>query len=171
MSNQKDHRLTKNLDRCYKIVLQSSTKGMSAIEISKQLSMHKTTVHNYLNTLEYMGKVENEHGIWHVRTGEQTIKPLEKEIVIELPLPKKEWQRMTLLESMAKEWDMDVLRIAHEKLNETRTIRITGKDVDDLDLQKIANLIRQANEKSLKVNFKGLLKKLKRSRTNNSSAR
>jgi DNA-binding Lrp family transcriptional regulator len=148
---------------------------MSAIEISKQLGMHKTTVHNYLNTLEYMGMVENEHGIWHVKKGEQTIKPLEKEIVIELPLPKNEWQRMVLLEDYAKLFGStesdNIFKTALEKLKETRTIRITGKNVDNLDLQKIANLIQQANEKSLKVNLKGLLKKLKRSRTNNSSAR
>ena len=37
-------------------------------------------------------------------------------------------------------------------LNEnSRTIRIKGKNVDDLDLEKLGNLIQQANEKTSKV--------------------
>ncbi len=48
-----------------------------------------------------------------------------------------------------------------EKFNETRTIKITGKNVEDLDLEKVANLILQANEKSSKFNLKKKLKKLK----------
>ena len=48
-----------------------------------------------------------------------------------------------------------------EKFNETRTIKIKGKNVDDLDLEKMANLIQHANEKSSKVNLKGMLKRLK----------
>ena len=58
------------------------------------------------------------------------------------------------------------VRIFPQKLRETRIIRITGKNVDNLDLEKLSNLIQQANEKSSKINFKGLLKKLKRSRLN-----
>jgi len=67
-------------------VQQSSTKGISAVEIAKKLGKHRTTVHGYLTTLEYMGKVESKHGLWYAKTGVQTIKPLEKEIVIELPM-------------------------------------------------------------------------------------
>jgi uncharacterized protein (DUF111 family) len=89
---------------------------------------------------------------------------LDKEIVIELPIPEKEWQRVTLMESMAKELDLDVLRIALEKFKETRTIRIKGKNVDDLDLQKIGNLIQQATKKSSLFNFRGLFTSLKRTR-------
>ena len=153
------------------MVLQSSTKGISAVDIAKQLHLHKTTVHKYLKTLEYMGKVENGQGIYRVKKGEHTIQPLEKEIVIELPMPKDQWQRMALLESMAKDWegmdlpeDGNLYRISLEKLRETRTIRVKGKNVDDLDLQKIANLIQQANEKSSLLNFRGLFKSLKRPR-------
>ena len=98
-----------------------------------------------------MGKVESYRGIWYAEAGEQTIKLSEKEFVIELPLPFKEWMRMTVLESMPKEWDMDVFRVAHEKLNEAGTIRTKGKNVDDLDLENLGKLIRQANENSLKV--------------------
>ena len=158
----------KNADRCYNVVLQSSAKGISADEIAEKLGVHRTTVYNYLNTLEYLGKVESHQGIWRAKTGEQTIKPLEKEIVIELPMPKNEWQRMVLLEETAKIFGAtesdSIFKTSLEKLKETRTIRITGKNVDDLDLQKIANLIQQANEKSSLLNFRGLFKSLKRPR-------
>ena len=53
-----------------------------------------------------------------------------------------------------------------EKFNETRTIRIVGKNVDDLDLEKLGELIRQATEKSSKFNFRGLFKGLKKSQPN-----
>jgi hypothetical protein len=109
-----------------------------------------------------------------VKTGEQTIQPLEKEIVIELPLPKDQWRQVTLLEMLAKDCERhefpgaaEMYRIPLEKLMETRTIKIRGKNVDDLDLEKLGNLIQQANEKSSRVNLKGLLKSLKRSRTDN----
>jgi len=174
MSHKKDREYMENLDRSYNIVLQSSTKGMRAIEIARKLGVHRATAHRYLVSLELMGKVEDDRGIWRAKTGEQTIKPLEKEIVIELPLPEKEWQRMTMLESMAElfydpeQKRANTFEIALEKFKETRTIRIKGKNVDDLDLEKIGKLIQQANEKSLKVSLKGLLKSLKRSHTNNS---
>jgi hypothetical protein len=48
-----------------------------------------------------------------------------------------------------------------EKFNETRTIRIRGKNVDDLDLEKFGNLIEQANSKSSKFSLKGIIKGLK----------
>jgi len=171
MTNQKDHEFMKNLDKCYNIVLQSSAKGIRAIEISKNLGKHRTTIHSYLNTLEYMGKVYSEHGIWYAKTGEQTIKPLEKEIVIELPIPKKEWQRMALLEAFAKDWEEanlsetgNIYRILLEKFRETRTIRIKGKNVDDLYLEKLGDLIKQANEKSHKINLRSMFKSLKKPR-------
>jgi hypothetical protein len=59
-------------------------------------------------------------------------------------------------------------RILLEKFRETRTIRIKGKNVDDLDLEKLGNLIQQANEKSSKVNLRGLFKSLRKSRPDNS---
>jgi transposase len=169
MSNKKAHEFKENLERCYEIVQQSSTKGISAVEVAKKLGKHRTTVHSYLNTLEYMGKVESHHGIWHAKTGEQTIKPLEKEIVIELPIPKNEWQREAFLEAEAKRfaregftiWAEDI-RIFQEKLKETRTIKIKGKNVDDLNLEKIASLIQHANQKSSKPELKGIYKILKR---------
>ena len=164
-----------NLDRCFSIVQQSSTKGgATAIEIAKKLNKHRTTVHRYLTSLELMGKIESQHGTWYAKTGEQTIKPLEKEIVIELPMPKNEWQRTVLLEHYAELFgkhtaDSDnVFKISLEKLKETRTIRIKGKNVDDLDLEKVVSLIKQANENSFIVDLKGLLRGFKkRSSSNN----
>jgi hypothetical protein len=100
---------------------------------------------------------------------------LEKEIVIELPIPKDEWRRMTLLEILAEDCERENLhetakihRITLEKIRETRTIKIRGKNVDDLDLEKIGNLAQQANEKSSRINLRGLFKSLKRSRANDS---
>ena len=169
MSSQKHHQLMRNLDRCYDAVLQNSTKGgITAAEIAKKIGMHKTMVHRNLNTLELMGKVEDHHGTWRVKTGEQTPKHLEKEIVIELPIPKNEWQRIALLEDMASlfgENDPDnAFKTSLQKLKETRTIRITGKNVDDLDLEKVATLIQEANRKSSLFNLRGLLKNFRRSK-------
>jgi DNA-binding transcriptional MocR family regulator len=169
--NQKDHKSKDNLDKCYKVVQQSGTEGIRAIEIAEQLGIDRTTVHRHLTSLDLRGKVESKNGRWFAKTGEQTTKPLEKEIVIELPMPKDQWQRMVLLEAFAKDWEKvfpeteSIYRISLEKLRETRTIRIKGKNVDDLDLEKLGNLIKQANEKSSLFDFRGLFKSLKRSRT------
>ena len=175
MSNEKDHENTIKLDRCYKVVLQSSPKGIRVDEIKGKLDVHRTTVYSYLNSLELMGKVESHQGLWKAKTGEQTIQPLEKEIVIELPIPKNEWQRLALLESLANTLENEsdpkstkIFGTLIETFNQTRTIKIKGKNVDDLDLEKIANLIQQANERSSKVNLKGLFKSLKKSRPHNS---
>ena len=156
------------------MVLQSSTKGIRAVEIARKLNIHKTVVYRDLNSLNLMGKVESDHGIWYAKADEQTFKPVEKEIVIELPMPKSEWQRMALLEHFAQDWEKmfpdspeNAYRISLNKLKETRTIRIRGKNVDDIDLEKIASLIQQANEKSPIAYLKGLFKGSKKSQANN----
>jgi uncharacterized protein (DUF111 family) len=74
----------------------------------------------------------------------------------------KECDRASLLKTA------ETIRIMLEKLRETRTIRIKGKNVDDLDLEKLGNLIQQANKKSLKVNLRSLFKNLKKSRPDTS---
>ena len=78
---------------------------------------------------------------------------------------------MALLEHFAQDWEKtfpnspeNAYRISLNKLRETRTIRIKGKNVDDIDLQKIGNLIQQANEKSPIAYLKGLFKGSKKSR-------
>jgi hypothetical protein len=156
-------------EKIYKMVLQSSTKGIRAIEIANKLQIHKTMVYRDLNTLNLMGQVESDQGIWRAKTGEQTSQPLEKEIVIELPIPKNEWQRLALLEHFARDWEKqfpndkdNAYRISLEKFNETRTIKIKGKNVDEINLEKIASLIQQANEKTSKTELKGIYKILKR---------
>jgi hypothetical protein len=108
-----------------------------------------------------MGKVESQQGLWVTKTGEQTIKPLEKEIVIKLPLPKSDVQRVALLESTSSIFQdpNNTVRILLDKLEETRTIRITGKNVDELDLQKISELVKDATESSYKIKLKNLFKK------------
>jgi sugar-specific transcriptional regulator TrmB len=168
MPNEKDHETMKKLDKCYNVVLQSSTKGISAVEIAEKLNVHRTTAYDYLRSLDLMGKVENKGGTWYAKTGEQTAKPLEREIVIELPMPKGEWQRMVVLEQFAQDWEKtfpnspeNLYRISLNKLRETRTIRITGKNVEDLDLEKLGNLVQQANKRSSKVDFSSLFKNLK----------
>jgi transposase-like protein len=154
------------MDKVYKMVQQSSTKGINAAEVARKIGIHRSTVHRNLVSLELMGKVENTGGMWRAKTGEQTIKPLEKEIVIELPIPKNQWQKMAQLEIYAKHVeDIGMPKVAAiprtiiEKFNETRTIRIKGKNVDDLDLEKIGNLIRESTQRSSLFNLKGLFKK------------
>jgi sugar-specific transcriptional regulator TrmB len=158
------------MDKIYNMVLQSSTKGIRAVEIADRLKIHKTMVYRDLNSLNLMGKVESDQGIWRAKTGEQTIKPLEKEIVIELPTPKNQWHNIARLDVHAKymdniglheiaKWDRTFI----EKFNETRTIRIKGKNVDDLDLEKLGNLIQQATKKSSKFSWGRISKGLKNS--------
>jgi len=157
------------LDSCYKLVQQSSAKGgIRAVEIAEKMGVHKTTVYDQLNSLELMQKVYSDQGLWKATTGEQTIKPLEKEIKITLPLPKDEWQRLALLEHFTRDWEQsypsdgdNAYRIMLDAFNETRTIKIKGKNVDDLDLEKVAMLIQQANERTSDFKLKGILKKLK----------
>lgn len=176
MTSQKDHETMENLEKCFSIVQQSSAKGgIRAAEISKKLGWHKTTVYNYLNSLQYRGRVESQQGLWRAKSGEQTIQPSEKEIVIKLPLPKNEWQRMVLLENAAKTFGgtndpENIFKISLDKLEETRTIRIIGKNVDDLDLKKISDLIQQADIKNSKVDLRSILKNLKRRRLNNTTS-
>jgi sugar-specific transcriptional regulator TrmB len=158
----------KKLDKCYRVVLQSSAKGMKADEIAGKLGIHRTTVYDYLNSLRLMGKVESDQGIWRAKTGEQTIKPLEKEIVIELPIPKNQLNYVARLaaynvhlEHIGFSGIVEMNKAILEKFDEARTIRIKGKNVDDLELQKIGNLIREATTKSSKFNLRGLFKSLK----------
>ncbi len=165
MSSKRYRDRMAKLDECHRVVLQNSARGIRTDDIAEKLGKDRTTIYDYLNSLELTGKVRNEHGLWFAKTEDQS---KEKEIVIELPMPKKEWQRMTALEFVGEEYNWDLLRVAAEKLRETRTIRIKGKNVDDLDLEKIGKLIQQANENSLKASLRGLFKSLKRSHTSNS---
>jgi hypothetical protein len=170
MLTKKEHESMVNLDKCLTLVQQSSGKGgISAIQIAEKLGMHRTTVHKHLTSLELMGKVTSQHGLWCSKTGKQTVAPLEKEIEIELPTPERDWQRVALLEILANDAkDESLPRVSNiystllENYKNTRRIRIKGKSVDDLELEKLGNLIQQANEKSSKVNLRKFFKNLKR---------
>ena len=176
MSNQKDHEFTGNLNRVYKAVLQSGAKGIRPDKIAEKLDIDRTTVYKHLSSLRLKGLVGSEQGVWCARTGEQTIKPLEKEIVITLPMPLDQLREIASLEAEAEKLErygapLDITeqtRIFLEKFKEPRIIRIKGKNVDNLDLEKLGNLIQQANEKSSRVNLRGGFKSLKRSHTNDS---
>ena len=168
MSSKKDRKLMDNLDKCFILVQQNRAKGISAIDLAKKLGKHRTTIHNYLSSLELMGKVESQRGLWYPKTDEQTIKPLEKEIVIELPMPKNKWHDIArlqvhadYLEGLGMSKTANVEKTIIEKFNETRRIRITGKNVEDINMEKIGNLILLANEKSSSVSLKRFLKGLK----------
>ena len=69
------------LDSCYSVVQQSSPKGISAREIAEKLRIHRTTAHSYLNTLELMGKVYSQKGLWYPTNSQQkTILDLPSEL-------------------------------------------------------------------------------------------
>jgi len=75
MLNKRKRESTEKLDRCYKVVQQSRT-GISAKAIAVKLNLHRSTIHRLLNTLELMGKVYSEHGLWYPK--EARFKPIPK---------------------------------------------------------------------------------------------
>jgi len=83
------------LDSIYKIVQQSSTTGISAVKIAEKLGKppsYRTTVHRYLNTLEFMGKVYSEKGLWFPKNAKQTtIRDLFSEIRAEVERIKEDF--------------------------------------------------------------------------------
>ena len=175
-------KINENFEKYYKIVQQNSADGIQADEIARKLGRHRTTIYRYLSHLSTQGKVESRNGLWYAKTEQTTIKeqptdkPLEKEIVIELPLPKNKWQYVAILEAHSRYLERlglpstaDIERTFVEKFNETRTIRIRGKNVDDIDLEKIGNLIQQASQKSSLFGFKGLFKGLRKSLPNSTT--
>ena len=168
MTIKRYHERMMKLDECYNVLPQNSAKGMSAADIAEKLGKDRSTVHRYLNSLEQRGRVENSHGLWFAKTGEQTIQPLEKEIVIELPISKNDWQREAFAEGLSNlvggsdPEDRNIIKISLEKMKETRTIRIKGKNVDDLDLEKLGKLIQEAYEKRTNFSLKRLFKRVRR---------
>lgn len=107
MSSKKDHELMDNWDSCLSLIKQSSAKGISAQELAKKLGKHRTTIHSYLTSLELRGQVESKHGLWYPKEVIAKIaipkeNSTEKEIIIKLPAPKNEVNRMILLEHAAR---------------------------------------------------------------------
>ncbi len=86
------------LDRIYKLVQQSSS-GISAIAIAKKLKPggekdYRTTVHRHLNSLELMGKVRDEHGLWFDAEKPQTPNEATKKVYENM---RKLWADITSL--------------------------------------------------------------------------
>lgn len=168
MSNKRRRKLLDSLNSCYNVVLQSSAKGINTVDIAERLGVHRTTVHNYLTSLEFRGKIYNEHGVWFAKTGEHEIKSSEKEIIIELPVPKDQLVEESILEIYAKQnaemqlpQTTEMMNLLLKKLKETRTIKIIGKNVDNLDLASLQSLILDAYETSSKLKSRNLRKHLK----------
>jgi len=166
MSPKKDHESMEKRQQILEIIQQSSPKGgIRVIEISEKVGLYRTTVYDYVNALYNRGLIESDQGRWKVNTAGEKVQPLEKEIVIKLPLPRSEWQRMVLLKDASTKFSAgredNIFKQSLDALEETRTIRVTGKNVDVLDLQKISELVKEATESSYKVKLRNIFKKPK----------
>jgi hypothetical protein len=182
MSGRKVHKSNINLEECYKLVRQSGSKGIRAAELARKMGKDRSTIYDYLNSLEVRGRILNNHGLWYAKTEspakqETTNQPSEKEIEIVLPMPKNKWfhaarlkAHADYLEDLGMKKTAKIEKTILEQLNETRTIRIRGKNVDDIDLEKIGNLIQQATERSSKFSFGGIFKKLRKSTPKSTAA-
>jgi DNA-binding Lrp family transcriptional regulator len=164
MSTKKDHESMEKRQQILEIIQRSSPKGgIRVIEIAEKLGWHKTTVYDYVNALYNRGLIEGDQGRWKVSKAGQNVQPLDKEIVIKLPLPRNEWQRLVLLKDASTKFSArredNIFKQSLDALEETRTIRITGKNVDDLNLQRISELVKEATESSYKVKLKNIFKK------------
>lgn len=124
----------------------------------KEVLGHKDT----RSTERYFSLFNEQNITWITIAAEN-----EEEII--LPIPKNQWQKMARLEVQANYMEgigfSDVAKMHKtilEKVNETRIIRIKGKNVDNLNLEKIGNMIKEANKKSSKINLRGLFKNIKK---------
>jgi hypothetical protein len=98
------------------------------------------------------------------KKSEQITKSSEKEIIIKHPLPRSEWRRMVLLKNTANMMSSkndNVFNTSVEMLEETRTTRIICKNVDDFELRKIKEAVKEATDSSYKSWFKNPFKKQK----------
>jgi len=103
-----------NLNSIYKVVLQSSSKGISAYEIAKRIikekqldttpEKYRTTVHRYLNTLELMGKVYSEKGLWFAKPESEGKPPL----AVPEYLVKRFWEEEKLIEAAHLQGEYDL---------------------------------------------------------------
>ena len=175
MSGRKVRKSNINLEECYKLVRQNGSKGISAADLARKMGKDRSTIYDYLNSLEVRGRVLSTHGLWYAKTEsptkqETTNQLSEKEIEIVLPMPKNKWfdaarlkAHADYLEDLGMKKTAKIEKTILEKLDETRTIRIRGKNVDDIDLEKIGNLIQKATERSSTFSFGGIFKRLRKS--------
>jgi predicted ArsR family transcriptional regulator len=153
MSDKRKREFMEKLDSCYKVVQQSSAKrkGISAVEIAEQLGVHRTTVHSYLNSLEFMGKVYNEHGLWYAKdVKEDSIKEKEIELIIELP-PEDEDEREyeARLKTLAQSYELNFIEDYLKARKDARTIKIRGKNIDAIK-EELPKLIMETLKKQSK---------------------
>ena len=151
MSHKSKRKFMDNLERCYKIVQQSSSKGIRAIEVAERLGVHRTTAHSYLTTLELMGKVYSEHGLWYATKSKgESIGEKEIELTIKLPpSDEEERQREAELRYIAKKYGLSNLESYLKFLEELRTIRVKGKNIEDVK-EQLPKLIMETLEKTKK---------------------
>ncbi len=156
MSEKRKREFMEKLNSCYSVVQQSSAKGkgISAVEIAEKLNLHRTTVHSYLNTLELMGKVYSEKGLWYAkRVKEDSIKEKEIELTIELPLlDEEEKEREAQLRVIAEMYPhAKSIQKYLEARKDLRTVKIKGKNIDAIK-DELPKMIMEAWEKQNKRN-------------------
>ncbi|MCD6241839.1 HTH domain-containing protein [Candidatus Bathyarchaeota archaeon] len=151
MSHKSKRKFMDNLERCYKLLQQSSSKGIRAVEVASKLGVHRTTAHSYLNTLELMGKVYSEHGLWYAKDRkDESIGEKEIELTIKLPpLDEEERQREAELRYIAEKYGLESLKLRLKFLEELRTIKIKGKNIEDIK-EQLPKLIIETLEKTRK---------------------
>jgi hypothetical protein len=106
MSDKRKREFMEKLESCYKVVQQSSAKGIgiSAVEVAEQLGVHRTTAHSYLNTLEFMGKVYSQKGLWFAKPESEGKPPL----AVPEHLVKRFWEEEKLIEAAHLEGEYDL---------------------------------------------------------------
>jgi len=158
------------LDSIYKIVLQSSSKGISAYEIAKQIiaknqlkttpEKYRTTIHRYLNTLELIGKIYNEKGLWYAREQNGSIKP--EETIIEITLPPFSEPERYWLEKLQRDISLCENEVIKKHLQafleaniKSRTIfiRIWGSQNIEALKDMVSQAVKEAYERHKKKPF------------------
>lgn len=127
MSDKRKREWLENLGKCYKFV-QQSLSGRSAIEVAKELGIHRSTAHSLLNSLELAGKVHSEHGLWKANLEAGTLGKLDKYERLEAELDKA---KEDMIASRFLEADM---RIA---------LALSGIDLTEKNHKKLRLLLEQ----------------------------
>jgi len=74
MSEKKKRDYMEKLHKCYNVIRQSRT-GISAVDVAQKVGMDRTTVYNYLNSLELAEKIQDSKGLWFVKDEKTTRSP------------------------------------------------------------------------------------------------
>ena len=146
MLDKRRLKFMEKLERCYKVVQQSSSKGIRAVEVAEKLGIHRTTAHDYLNTLELMGRVYNQHGLWFAKEPAD-IKPIVVNVLAEI---KEETEKIKedYVKGNIKEADRRLFLLIYSKLSNIKLPENLKKEIKEL--------INEYNEK-LKVSIREIL--------------